>query len=112
MTLGGEYPRWAMASALAYQMIYEQPVVFEYSLLKPPTLLLMGEQDHTAPMSAYATPEMRKTMGHPTELARTLIKEVPHGKLVVIPQAGHIPHLEQAEAFRAAVLSFMHEPAQ
>jgi pimeloyl-ACP methyl ester carboxylesterase len=111
VTFSGEYPRWAMASALAYQMIYEQPVVYEYSLLKPPTLLLMGEQDHTAPLSAYATPEMRKTMGHPTELARTLIKTVPHGKLVVIPDAGHIPHLEQAQAFREAVLAFLHEPA-
>jgi hypothetical protein len=33
VTLSGEYYRWAKASALAYRMIYEQPVIYEYSHL-------------------------------------------------------------------------------
>jgi pimeloyl-ACP methyl ester carboxylesterase len=109
LTQSGEYPRWAKASALAYQMIYEQPVLYEYKLLRPPLLLLMGAEDRTAPFSSYATPEVRETMRHPVERAKSLIKEVPDGKLVIIPQAGHIPHLEQPEAFRRAVLSFLRE---
>jgi hypothetical protein len=40
VTLSGEYYRWAKASALAYRMIYEQPVIYEYSHLSPPTLLM------------------------------------------------------------------------
>lgn len=109
VTRSGEYPRWAKASALAYQMIYEQPVCYEYALLQPPVLLLLGEKDHTAPLSAYATPEMRKTMGHVPELGKKIIQEVPHGKLVLVPQAGHIPHLEQPAAFRSAVLAFLQD---
>ncbi len=54
VTLSGEYPRWAKASALAYQMIYQQPVRYEYRLLQPPTLLIVGEKDHTVPLAGYA----------------------------------------------------------
>ncbi len=31
-------PRWARAAALAFQMIYQQPVRYEYHLIAPPTL--------------------------------------------------------------------------
>src|SRR5207253_165110 len=39
ITQSGEYPRWAKASALAYQMIYQQPVCYEFAQLKMPVLL-------------------------------------------------------------------------
>jgi pimeloyl-ACP methyl ester carboxylesterase len=52
VTLSGEYPRWAKASALAYQMLYQQPVRYEYRLLQPPTLLIVGEKDHGAPLAS------------------------------------------------------------
>lgn len=111
VTLSGEYPRWAKASALAYQMIYEQPVVYEYPLIQRPTLLVLGQDDHTAPFANYATPEMRSTMGHVVELGKSLIKTVPHAQLVVINQAGHIPHLEQPQAFTDAVDKFLKDSA-
>jgi pimeloyl-ACP methyl ester carboxylesterase len=59
----GEFPRWAKASALAYQMIYEQPVLYDYRLLQPPTLLIVGQEDHVAPLSAYASEEVRGDVG-------------------------------------------------
>ncbi len=31
--LGGEFPGWARASALTYQMIYQQPVRHEFNLI-------------------------------------------------------------------------------
>lgn len=109
VTQSGEYYRWAKASALAYRMIYEQPVIYEYSHLAPPTLLMMGEQDRTAPFSVYASPEVRKTMGHNKETATTLVRQIPNGKLSLIPQAGHIPHIEQFQAFHKAVLAFLND---
>lgn len=112
LTHSGEYYRWAKASALAYRMIYEQPVIYEYSLLQPPTLLMMGEADRTSPFSVYASAEARKTMGRNAETAKTLVKQIPQGKLALIPQAGHIPHIEQFEAFRQAVVAFINEPAK
>ncbi len=110
VTQSGEFPRWAKASALAYQMIYEQPVCYEYGFLQPLTLLLIGEQDHTAPFASYVSPDVRKTMGHVPELANAVMKGVRHGKLVVVPQAGHIPHLEQPDAFERAVVKFLQDP--
>jgi pimeloyl-ACP methyl ester carboxylesterase len=71
----------------------------------------MGEEDHTAPLSAYALPERKSLLGHPTESAKKLIQEVPDGKLVIIPESGHIPHLEQPQAFRDAVFAFLKQPA-
>lgn len=107
VTLSGEYPRWAKASALAYQMIYQQPVRYEYRLLKPSTLIVVGEQDHAAPFSKYATPEVRGRMGHVPDLARAAGKEIPDGKVVVIPDCGHIPHIEKPAEFKKAIFNFL-----
>lgn len=68
VTLSGDFPRWAKASALAYQMIYEQPVRSEYRLIQAPTLLIVGEKDHTVPLGSYATAEVRAKMGNFVEL--------------------------------------------
>jgi pimeloyl-ACP methyl ester carboxylesterase len=108
VTASAEYPRWAMVSALAYQMIYQQPVRYEYRLLQPPVLLVVGEQDHAVPLGTYAPPEKRKLMGHYPELGRAAMADIPHGKLVVVPGCGHIPHLEKAAEFQEALLAFLH----
>jgi hypothetical protein len=38
--LSSEYPRYAKAAALTFQMIYRQPVRHEFPLIKAPTLLV------------------------------------------------------------------------
>ena len=45
VTPSPDYPRWARAAALTFQMIYQQPVRYEYHLIKPATLLIVGEED-------------------------------------------------------------------
>src|SRR5580700_2130546 len=44
--LSPEYPRWARASALTYEMMYEEPIRHEYPLLKMPVLLVIGQRDY------------------------------------------------------------------
>ena len=107
VTLSGEYPRWAKASALAYQMIYQQPVRYEYRLLQPPTLLIVGEKDHTVPLSSYASAEARAKMGNFVELGRAAAKDIPHATLVVVPDCGHIPHVEKPREFQQALMGFL-----
>jgi len=107
VTLSGEYPRWAKASALAYQLIYQQPVRYEYRLLQPPTLLIVGEKDHTVPLASYASAEARAKMGDFVELGRAAVKEIPHGTLVVVPDCGHIPHIEKPRDFQQALMGFL-----
>src|SRR5690606_33455053 len=58
VALGGEYPRWAKAAALTYQMIYQQPVRHEFGLIQAPTLLVIGQEDRTTLGRGAVTPEV------------------------------------------------------
>ncbi len=107
MSLSSEFPRWAKTSALIFQMIYQQPVRHEYSLIVPPTLLIVGEQDRTVIMSQYADPQVLKTMGNFPQLAEAAAKEIPHATVIVVPKSGHVPHLEAPDTFNQAVLGFL-----
>ncbi|MGD0968116.1 MAG: alpha/beta hydrolase [Candidatus Aquilonibacter sp.] len=102
-----DYEQWARASALAYQMIYQQPVRYEYHRIAAPTLIIVGAEDRTVPMGTYAPPEVRATMGNFPELAREAAADIPHGQFVIVSDSGHIPHLEQPEQFFAALLPFL-----
>jgi len=42
-----------------------------------------------------------------TDIARQMLTTLSFGQHVVIPASGHTPHLEQADAFRAALQNFM-----
>ncbi len=107
VALSGEYERFVRATALTYQMIYRNPVVDLYATLAPPVLLLVGEADRSAPLAGFATPERRAAMPTIPDAARGVIAAVPHGRLVTFAGVGHVPHLEVADAFQAAVLGFL-----
>jgi pimeloyl-ACP methyl ester carboxylesterase len=102
-----DYPIWARASALAYRMIYEQPVCYEYDLIATPTLVLAGTADRTAPLAAFAPPAVRSELGHIPELAQRTARAVRDGRYVSIADAGHVPHLEQPATFGDALFGFL-----
>lgn len=103
-----EYPRWAMASALTYQMIFEEPIRQEYKYLEMPVLLIIGQGDHSAFFRRYA-PEAAKKLGHWPELGREAVKDLPHGTLVEIEGSGHVPHIERPNEFGLALTAFLRE---
>jgi pimeloyl-ACP methyl ester carboxylesterase len=107
VTLSPDYPRWARAAALTFQMIYQQPVRYEYPLLVPPVLLIVGAQDHVVPLGQYADPAQAARLGDFPALAAVAAADIPRGRDVVIPDCGHIPHLEQPAAFLAELLPFL-----
>ena len=43
-----DYPRIAWNSALTFDMIFTQPVLYEFGNIKTPTLLIFGQRDRTA----------------------------------------------------------------
>ncbi len=102
-----EYPRLAWAAALTAQMIYEQPVSHEFALVRPRTLLVIGQSDRTALGKERVLPEVAATMGDYPELGRRVAKEIPDAKLIEIEDCGHIPHLEAPEKFHSALLEFL-----
>jgi len=56
-----------------------------------PTLVLVGEEDATTPVSE----------------AEFLQRTIPDARLVVLPGAGHLPNLEAPEAFNRALVHFL-----
>jgi pimeloyl-ACP methyl ester carboxylesterase len=105
--LSSEYPRWAMASALTYEMMFEEPNRQEYPLLKMPVLLVIGQSDRSVFFRRYASAEAIKPLGNWPVLGREAVKDLPDGKLVEISGAGHVSHVEKPDDFEAAVADFL-----
>jgi hypothetical protein len=101
-----EYPRWARATALTYDMIFNEPIRHEYRLLKMPVLLVIGQSDRSVFFRRYASPEAIKPLGNWPVLGRDALKELPDGKLIEISDAGHVPHAEKPDEFDAALASY------
>jgi len=103
----GEFPRAALAAALTYAMIYEQPVVYELPRLAPRTLLIIGQADRTALGKAQMAPAVRALAGDYPRLGRATRDAIPHADLLELPGVGHIPHVQAPAAFDRAVLAFL-----
>lgn len=106
-TLSGEYPRFARASALTAQMIYEQPVIHEFPHIQVPTLLVIGQEDRTALGKGRVDEQIRRTLGQYPELGRKAADLVPDARLVSLENVGHIPHFAAADRFHEEVLAFL-----
>jgi pimeloyl-ACP methyl ester carboxylesterase len=108
-TLGPESELIARTAAQTYTMAYEQPVVYELPLIKVHTLLIVGEKDRAAIGRNRVSPEVRATLGLYPELARKAAQSIPDCKLVLIPDVGHIPHLEVPDQFHDELLRFLEQ---
>jgi len=107
VTLSPDYPRWARAAALTFQMIYQQPVRYEYHRIAPPVLLIVGAEDHTVPLGQYATPAEAARLGDFIALSQAAASDIPRATRAVIPGCGHIPHLEAPGQFLDELLPFL-----
>ena len=105
----GEYARDALASALTSEMVYQQPVCYEFSRIERPTLLIIGREDRTVPGKARLSPEMKAIAGDYPKLGKKTQEMIRGSKLVEVQGAGHIPHIERPEAFDQALLAFLAE---
>ncbi len=97
----------AWDSALLYDMIYTQPVVYELGALKPDTLLIIGEKDTTAIGKDLAPPDIQKTLGNYPVLAKQAAAVIPHVTLVQFPDQGHAPQISDPVGFHAALLEWL-----
>ncbi|MFH1497145.1 MAG: alpha/beta hydrolase [Verrucomicrobiota bacterium] len=102
-----DYPRMAWNQALTYDMIFTQPVVHEFPLLKVPVLLIIGQRDRTALNRGRAPAEVRDTLGDYPELGRAAARAIPHAELVELDDVGHLPHIEAFDRFIAPCVDFL-----
>ncbi len=106
-TLNADYPVVAWNAALTYDMIFTQPVVYEFENIKVPTLLIIGTRDRTALGKPLVSEEVRKTMGLYAELGKKTQKKIPNAKLVEIENIGHLPHIEKFKSFITPLIKFL-----
>ena len=98
----------AWVNALTYQMIYEQPVMYEFEKLTMPVLLLVGQLDRSVVGKELLSKQKQKLYGNYPTLATKAAKKIKNSKLVILPGVGHIPHIQTLSIFKKHVLEFLH----
>jgi len=92
-TLSSDWPRLAMVQSIYRQITYLDPVVHDWEHIKVKTLVLGGEKDG---------------QNFPA-LARHIAETIPGAELVLIPNVGHVPHIQAPEVFNRELLKFLNQ---
>ncbi len=90
-TLSGDWLRLAMVRAILQQLTYLDPVVDDWAHIKAPTLVLGGDKDGD---------------NFPA-LAKHVADTIPNGHLVLLPNLGHVAHIEAPDVFNRELLKFL-----
>lgn len=107
--LGGMYAgdgREAVAwsQALTSDMVFNQPVLYEFPRIAVPTILFIGQKDRTAIGKDLAPSEVAKRLGDYPALGRRAAAAIPGATLVEFAELGHSPQVEDPVRFNAALL--------
>lgn len=99
-TLGAEWPRLAMVQSLITQMLYNDPVVYDWAHIQAPTLAFGGADDMLLGTAANFQARMQ-----------FLAASVPNGngRALLLPGLGHVPHLEAPEKVLPPLVAFLKE---
>ena len=97
----------AWVNALTYQMIYEQPVLYEFEKLTSPTLLIVGQLDRTVVGKEMLSKQKQNLYGNYPVLAAKAAKKIKNSKLIILPGIGHIPHVQNVNLFKKHLLNFL-----
>lgn len=103
-----DYPKVALVNAKTSDMIFTQPVVYEFENLNVPTLLIIGTRDRTAIGKAQVKDKkVAESMGRYDLLGKATQQKIKGSKLVEIANVGHLPHIEVFEQFIQPVKAFL-----
>lgn len=107
-TKSPDYPQVALVNAKTSDMIFTQPVVYEFQNIKTPTLLIIGTRDRTAiGKNNVKDPVMAAKMGQYQILGKETQQKIKGSKLVEIENVGHLPHIEVFDQFIQPVKEFL-----
>ncbi len=104
-----DFTKTAWANALTYQMIYEQPVVYELKNIKQPALIIIGLEDRTVVGKNLLSKEAAAKYGQYPLLGKKLKGEIKGSRLIELKGVGHIPHIQVPEIYRQHVLQFLQD---
>ena len=93
LTLSGDWPRMARVRAAQQQILYEDPVVYEWQHIKTKALVIGGADD-------------RLVADFPAA-ARHVAEELQNAELLLFPGVGHAPHFEAPEEYHRELIRFL-----
>lgn len=103
-----DYPKVAYNNALTTDMIFTQPVVYEFKNLNVPTLLIIGTRDRTAiGKDRVKDAAIRDKMGQYQLLGKSTQQLIKGSELIELDDVGHLPHIEVFERFISPLKTFL-----
>ncbi|MGZ8557846.1 MAG: alpha/beta fold hydrolase [Chitinophagaceae bacterium] len=97
----------AWVNAITYQMIYEQPVVYELNQILVPTLLIIGQLDRTVVGKNLLAEEQKNKYGQYPALGEKIKQQISNSILVELNGVGHIPHIQERALFKKTLFDFL-----
>jgi pimeloyl-ACP methyl ester carboxylesterase len=107
-TLHNDYSIIAWNAALTSDMVFTQPVAYEFKNITVPTLLIIGLEDRTAIGKDAVPDSVKKTMGNYPLLGKQTQQVIRNSRLVELEGIGHLPHIEAFDRFIGPLLDFLH----
>ena len=93
LTLSGHWPQMAKVRAAQRQILYEDPVVYEWQHIGTKALVIGGAED-------------RLVSDYPAA-ARQVAQELQNAELFIFPEVGHQPAFEIPDQFHAELIRFL-----
>ena len=93
LTLSGDWPRMARIRASQRQILYEDPVVYEWQHITTKAMVIGGAEDRLVADYSAA--------------ARNVAEQLKNAELVIFPTVGHAPAFEIPDQFHAELVRFL-----
>jgi pimeloyl-ACP methyl ester carboxylesterase len=94
-----DFSAYAKSMALTSDMIFTQPVYYEFSSLGVWVILIIGQADRTAIGKEKVDAETAASLGNYPALGKKMSAEIMDCELIEIDGVGHIPHVENFNLF-------------
>ncbi|KAF3771095.1 alpha/beta hydrolase fold domain-containing protein [Cryphonectria parasitica EP155] len=104
---GSERQQFIYNQAQTTDMIFTQPVIYEFPLLTPRTLLMIGDKDNTAIGKKWSPASVQAVIGNYSVLGPEAAALIPNSTLIQFPDLGHAPQIEDPESFHQELLGWL-----
>ncbi|WP_315762926.1 alpha/beta hydrolase [Sphingomonas sp. Y38-1Y] len=94
----------AIAQGKTSEMIFTQPVLYQFGRIKAPTTLIVGTRDTTVFAKRQAPATLQAFLKPIPALAPAAVARIPGAKLVRMEGLGHSPQVEAPDRFHEALL--------
>ncbi|WP_353248466.1 alpha/beta hydrolase [Salinisphaera sp. T31B1] len=112
MYAGDDKAEVAWSQAATYDMIYTQPVFYEFEQLDMPITLMIGTRDRTALGKDLVSKDVAATLGDYPQLADEAVRRMPNAELVSFEGIGHLPPIEAPARFKTALFKALKPAGQ